>query len=200
MGSIIGISGGKKEISSALTGKGEKRIGRLGDVFFIYKVPKEKAMVEVDRWRATLRFVNFNTLENIIGFIPSEIGNGLPVEKEADFGGNLSYCVYLPDEKFRGWYDLDIRTDFKKGELCGFCDKEIESPENFSLWGGVAYHRKDCFAKSFNERWKYFHESDSKLASYLLKIVENFDKDNPILKNLKTKFSLVDIPQRIGSA
>lgn len=178
----------------------EKKIGRLGNTFFKYKVPEEKAMVEADSsGLIAAGFVNFKTLENIVEFISLEIGNGLEVEKEAFFASSgCYYANYLPDEKFREWYDLEMRTEFKEGEKCEFCEKVIKNPKELSVWGGGAYHRKNCFAREVNEHWDIFHKD--KFASYLIKIIENFDKDNPILKQLRTKFNLRDIPERIGSA
>jgi len=189
----------------ALDRKKEK-VGRLGNTFFIYdSVAADRSplyAVVADRYPPyKFNYVNYKVLENIIRFIPFWVGKDLEIDKEANFGGSVLYSIYLPDKQFKEWYDLEMKIRFEGNEICGACEKIISSHTELSLWGGVRYHRKGCFAKTQNKEWKYFnYPIEQEYIKYVLKIVENFDPDNPALTQLRIKFSLREISKRIRSA
>ena len=177
-----------------------KKIGRMGDVFFIYNIPEEKALVQVDSLCRGLRYANPNVLDNIVKFISFDEGRGLEIEKDADFRGSSYFSVFLDSEKFKEWYDLNMQTSkFRKGEQCSLCNTGIEEIGNFALSGGSAYHRKNCFGSELNSRWMYYCGHYTSMR-YQMKIIREFDKDNLFFEQLNTKFALLEIKERIGSA
>jgi len=185
-------------------------LGRLGNVLFTYRKGEEDLDIFGDGWLHERRIIDRNALKNVIELIhPSayEFIGYKKIDEKANFSGDITWSVLLPDDKFKKWHEYEALIDWEFYEKegikveCEFCGKEIKSYKELTRWGGPDYHVKDCFTKAVNKEfdyYDYFNRLD--LLEYLLKKIRVFDPENEKRKEFETKANLCFIPWHISQA
>lgn len=172
-------------------------IGRLGRALFIYKKPNKNAAISFLYLSFLPNFANANILYNVHEFIPFSKELLPKINNEAVFD-DVTLAVILSDEKFKEWFDCEMKSLWRGEEKCDHCGELIKDYSELAIWYGC-YHRR-CYADAIDKGWRSYRKYEIPHAEFLQKELNIINPESKSIESINVKANLVLIPGYIKGA